>query len=416
MYTVCMPLYTYSAAKQNGELVKGEREAETEKKLAELLKSDGVFLLEARLKQELGMRALFTATDLRGTITRFLSISTVDKMFFARNLSVMIAAGLSLTKSLDALSREAQNPKFRAILADINTSIAQGKSFADALRMHEKVFGELFINMIEVGETSGKLTLILKLLARQMKKDHDLKGRVRGAMMYPAIIIIAVTVIGTLMMIYVVPTLVQTITELGAQVPATTQFIIWLSNNIGHYGIYMLTAFIAFVYGSFRLLKTNAGKHAFDRAVLRIPVFGRLIKQFNVARFSRTLAYLITSGVPIVRALEITASILGNSLYQKAVKSSAEEIQKGVSLNALLAKSPNLFNPLVVQMVSVGEETGSISSMLLRIALFFEEDVNNATKNLSTLIEPVLMIIIGIAVGFFVISMLQPIYSSLGGL
>ena len=178
----------------------------------------------------------------------------------------------------------------------------------------------------------------------------------------------------------------------------------------------MFLGILAVVYLLFRALKTKTGRHLFDRVVLRAPIFGKLIQQYNVARFSRTLSYLITSGVPIVRSLEITSSILGNTLYQNAILESSKGIQKGVELHILLGNFPNLFSPLVTQMIDVGEETGTISSMLLRIALFFEEDVDNATKNLSTLIEPILMILIGSAVGFFAISMLQPIYSSLGNL
>lgn len=235
-------------------------------------------------------------------------------------------------------------------------------------------------------------------------------------MFYPAIIIIALVGIGTLMMLYVVPTLTSTIKELGVELPFTTRIIIFISEVLSAYAIWFFIALLIFIFLFWRALKTAAGKSIFDRTVLKIPIFGSLVKKFNSARFCRTLAYLITSGVPIVKSLEVTSSVLGNMLYRNAIRNAADEIQKGKQLHEILSISPNIFQPIVVQMISVGEETGKVSSMLLRLALFFEEDVTNTTKNLSTIIEPILMIVIGAAVGFFAISMLQPIYSSLGSI
>ena len=270
--------------------------------------------------------------------------------------------------------------------------------------------------MVESGETSGKLEKVLKLLARQMKRDHDLRSRVKGAMMYPAIIITALFGIGALMMIYVVPTLAQTIKELGVPLPITTQIIIFISDMMVNYVLWVLLALIITGVGFFRLIKTKKGKAIFDTLILKLPIFGLLIKKVNVARMTRTLSYLISSGVPIVRSLEITGSILGNTLYREALAEAAVDIQKGRQLNEILREYPNIFQPIVIQMIQVGEETGKITSMLLRVALFFEEDVNNTTKNLSTIIEPILMVIIGTIVGFFAVSMMQPIYGSLGNL
>lgn len=407
----------YSAAEQSGKVVRGELEAENDKALAQLLKKDGLFLLEAKEKDGGALGGLSALKiNLGDIIGRLRPVGVVDKMFFARNLAVMISAGLSLTRALDALSQESSQPKFQKIIAEVNSSVVKGKTFAESLRVHNKVFGDLFINMIEVGETTGKLTLVLKLLAAQLKKDYDLKKRVKGAMIYPVIIMIALLGIGAAMMIYVVPTLSQTIKELGVELPFTTQLIIWTSDLLVNYALWFLAGIVVMVLIFFRLLKTAMGKRIFDRLVLKPPIFGPLVKKFNAARFCRTLAYLITSGVPIVRSLEITATVLGNTLFRHAAEEAATEIQKGKQLQEILSAYPNIFQPIVIQLISVGEETGKISSMLLRLALFFEEDVSNTTKNLSTVIEPVLMIIIGVVVGFFAISMLQPIYSSLGNI
>lgn len=409
-----MPKFTYSISDQSGKVTEGEREADNERSLAEALKSEGFLLLSAKEKGK------NKGWNIDINIGRFLSrlkpISLVEKMIFTRNLAVMIGAGLSLTKALGALAEEASNQKFKNVISDINNSIIKGTSFAESLKIHKKVFGELFINMIESGETSGKLEKVLKLMARQMKRDHDLRSRVKGAMMYPAIIITALFGIGALMMIYVVPTLASTIKELGVPLPITTQIIIFISDLLVNYALWVLLVLIIIGAGFYRLIKTKKGKEIFDTLILKLPIFGQLIKKVNVARMSRTLSYLISSGVPFVRSLEITGSILGNTLYRRALADAGVNIQKGKQLNEILRDYPNIFQSLVIQMIQVGEDTGNITTMLLRIALFFEEDVNNTTKNLSTIIEPVLMVFIGTIVGFFAVSMMQPIYGSLGNL
>ena len=408
-----MAVFTYSAADQSGKISRGEREAGDQKALAQALRAEGLLLLQSAEKKGIGAVFQF---DLGEVVSRLRPISIVEKMFFARNLAVMVGAGLALTRALDALAQETTNPKFKRIIGDLNDGVVKGKSFADSLRLHQKVFGELFVNMVEVGETTGKLTLVLKLLANQMKRDHALRKRVKGAMMYPVIIMIALAGVGTLMMIYVVPTLSATIKELGVPLPITTRVIIAVSDMLVGYGPLVFVAVAALVAGLWRLRRTARGKALIDRFSLKLPIFGPLIRKFNTARFCRTLAYLVTSGVPIVRSLEITSGVLSHTGFRAVVSRAAKDIQKGKPLAAVLAEHPRIFQPLVTQMIAVGEETGKISEMLLRLAVFFEGEVASVTKNLSTIIEPILMIFIGAAVGFFAVSMLQPIYSSLGNI
>lgn len=416
VYNVHMTTFTYSAAQQNGTIVTGEREAENQKELAHALKQEGFLMLKAEEKGGSGGGILHFSINIREIIARIRPISLVEKMFFSRNLAVMLSAGLPLTRGLEASADESQNPKFKAVVTDINSSIIKGRSFADSLRPHDQVFSELYVNMIEVGETSGKLSLVLKLLSNQMKKDHDLRSRVKGALMYPSVILTALVGVGTVMMIYVIPSLTATIKELHVDLPISTRIIIYISDTLTAHGILAGLGSLAGIALLWRLLRTKPGRKAFDRISLKIPIFGGLIQKFNMARFSRTLSYLITSGIPIVRSLEITSKVLGNGKYKAAVLQASEDIQKGKQLNEILQDYPHLFHPMVIQMVKVGEESGKISNMLLRLALFFEEDVTNTTKNLSSIIEPILMVIIGAVVGFFAISMLQPIYGSLGNL
>ncbi|MBI3630973.1 MAG: type II secretion system F family protein [Candidatus Sungbacteria bacterium] len=405
--------FLYSAAKRDGQTVRGEREAESRNALAAALRQEGLLLLDASVKG--GLVALGTA-GVSDLLARIRPISIIDKMFFTRNLAVMIAAGLPLPRALEASGEESSNPKFKKIMADIEASVVKGTSFAEALRPHEHVFGALFIHMVEVGEASGKLTLILKLLGNQMKKDVALRRRVRNAMMYPAIVLAAVFGIGTLMLLYVVPTLTATIEGLGGTLPLTTRLIIATSKLLVEYGLFVLAGIILIAVLIWRFLKTMQGKEWFDRVVIRTPLFGPLVQKFNTARLCRSLSYMLTAGVPIVQSLEITSRVLGNSVYEDAVREAAKGIEKGKELHMLLALHPHIFGPLVNQMVAVGEETGQLSAMLLRLAIFFEEDVADTTKNLSTIIEPVLMLIIGAVVGLFAVSMLQPIYGSLGNI
>lgn len=410
-----MPIFIYSAAKQDGEMVKGEREAENDKSLARTLRAEGLFLLKAEAEKNM-LSAGGYFSELQRILQAVKPVGLVEKMFFTRNLGVMVEAGLSVTRAFEALIQQTQNPKFKKVLEDANNAITKGVSLAEALRINQKVFGTLYVNMIEVGEMTGKLTLVLKLLAHQMKKDNTLKKRVRGAMMYPAIIILALAIIGGLMMTYVVPNLTKTIKELGAPIPFTTQLVIGVSDFIAAHSLLILFGILGAIAGFWRILKTDRGKTAFDTLVLKLPVFGPLVKKFNSARFSRTLSYLITSGMPIVRSLEIVSRVLGNVHYRRAVEEAAREIQKGKQLHETLGRHSEIFQPVVIQMIKVGEEAGKVSELLLRVALFFEEEVNDLTKNLSTIIEPLLMIMIGLIVGLFSFSMLQPIYSSLGNL
>ncbi len=409
-----MVMFTYSAVRQSGERVAGEQDAGDEKSLAAALHQQGLLLMDARPRAG-GARLGFTM-DIGDLIGRLRSVSLADKMFFARNLSVMVAAGLSLNRALQALEAEATSKKFKRIIAEANASVAKGKTFADSLREHQEVFGDLFINMVEVGEATGKLALVLKLIANQIKRDRTLIKRVRGAMMYPAVILVVLGGVGTLMMIYVIPTLSATIKDLGVPLPITTQIIIGISEFIRNYGLVAAGGAIALGALVWRAGHIPPVRRLLGRWALRAPLFGSLIRKLNTARFCRTLAYLTASGVPIIRSLEITAGVVGNSRFREVLRDAAKEIQKGTQLNILLGRHPDVFQPLVTQMIAVGEETGKIGEMLLRLALFFEEEVASVTKNFSTIIEPILMVVVGTLVGIFAVSMLQPIYSSLGSI
>lgn len=409
-----MPLYNYTAVDSSGKKVSGQKEAKNEAELAHLLRQQGLLLLNTNQgSKRLSLEQINQKVD--ALASYFRPIGLVEKMFFTRNLAMMVGAGLPLTKALDSLAKQSKHYRFRRIINEVNSSIAKGNGFAQSLRTHERVFGPLYINMIEVGEATGRLVDILKILARQMQKEHTLRRRVIGALTYPAVIIIALFIVGFFMMTYVVPNLTEIIRELDAPLPTSTKVIIAVSDVLSKYSSLAAAGIVAFfVLIWLTVKKTKLGKRVFDTLVIKAPLFGHLVLEYNTARFCRTLSYLVAAGVPIIRSLEITASVLGNSYFRDAALDSSKRIQKGTQLYEILEDHKKIFPPVVLQMIQVGEETGTLSDMLLRMAIFFEAEVSSATKNMSSIIEPILMLLIGGAVGFFAVSMLQPIYSSIG--
>ena len=328
----------------------------------------------------------------------------------------MIGAGISLPRALETLASQSKNKKFKNALINIAEEITKGKSFSNALTSHSDIFSELFINMVKVGEEAGTLEDVLKVLTNQMEREYELKSRVKGAMIYPAIIISAMIGIGILMLIVVIPKLAETFKELGIELPPTTRFVIFLGTFLARkWFVVLLLALLLAIFLSI-ILKTKTGKRIADFLTLKIPIISPLIQKTNSAYFVRTLSSLITSGVPIVRSLEIASGAVGNVYFQETLKEASEKVRKGSKLSESLRPYQKLYSPTVVQMIQVGEETGETSIILAKLADFYEEEVANATKNLSAVIEPVLMLLIGAAVGFFAISMIQPIYGMLGAI
>ena len=404
--------FEYVAVDKSGAKIEGEEEGENERDVAAKLRAKNLLLIESWAKGTKQKKGL----DIQSILWRLNRISLVEKINFARNLAVMIGAGLSLVRSLNAMSEETNNLKFKKVIIDIIENVNKGKSFSESMVPHNKIFGDIFINMIASGEVSGKLEKTLILLSRQMKRDYDLRSRVRGAMIYPVIIITVLIAIGILMLIYVIPTLTSVFSEMKIELPITTRVLIASSSFLLNYYFYVIIGFLGLAALFIRILKTKSGKEIFDKLIIKVPVFGPLIQKFNIARLARTFGSLITSGVSITKALEITSSVLGNVLFRQAIAEASEDIQKGKPLNETLKKFPKLFPPMFVQTISVGEETGTISRMLFRLAIFYEEEVTTTTKNLSTIVEPMLMIFMGGVVGLFAVSIIQPIYGGLGGL
>lgn len=400
-----MPKFSYKIKTKEGHIQEGEMEAENRLSLVKTLRAQGDFVLSANAvdknKKKFG----------ESFMSFFNRVSLKEKIVLTNNLSAMITAGLSLSRSLEIISRQSKNPKLKKVVGSLIDDVNKGVNFADALAKHPKVFEEIFVSMVRAGEESGKLPEALKLIRDQLTKTYELRRKIRGAMIYPAVIMVLIVVIGILMMIFVVPTLSATFEDLGAELPVTTRFILGVSDFIVSY-LWFIVIFIIVAVASFiQFLRTSQGKRASSWVILRLPVFGNISRQANAALTMRTLASLISSGVSMVQALSITGKVLQNPYYSKVLRNAEKEVQKGTNLSAIFNKAENLFPILVAEMVEVGEETGKLSEMLERGAVFYEGEVDAVTKNLSTIIEPLLMIFIGVAVGFFALSIIQPLYS-----
>jgi type IV pilus assembly protein PilC len=403
-------IFSYYAKKLSGKETKGEMEAWDRFELARFLRQQGYTLVSFKEKKEKQkFNFVFGGLGLKG-------ISLSDKMIFSRNLGVMISAGLPLTRALEILSRQTKNQKFKKILLALMGSIQKGTSLSEAMKNYPKVFSSLFIAMVKVGEGSGQLSESLKLIAEQLERDYNLTKKIKGAMIYPAIIIIAMIVVGILMLIYVVPTLVSTFKELNVELPMSTQIIIFISDFFVSHTILAIISFLVLLLIILWFMRTEKGKRIFGNVLLRMPLFSPVVKKINSARTSRTLASLIAAGVNIIEALSITKDVLQNYRYKQVLEDAKVDVQKGAPISESFKKASNLYPILVGEMVAVGEETGKLSEMLNRLAVFYEEEVAEATKDMTTVIEPVLMIIIGVIVGFFAISMIKPMYSMMGGL
>ena len=407
-------LFNYTAVSQTGERKSGTQEAASSQELAKILRGEGLILTSA--KTESLEQDGFNFKKYLELLRVFGGVPLVEKMFFARHLSLMVRAGFSLNKALSVLALQTKNRRFSEIILKLEADVRQGTAFGDALAKYPEIFSNLFINMVRVGEVSGSLEENLKLLAVQMKKDHELVSRVRGAMIYPGVILAAMLGIGAGMMIFVMPKLISVFEDLHAELPLMTRWIISISRFITKEWWLFLIVLAGIIFALRFILKTPAGKTFFDKVILMAPVFGAISKKINSARMARTLSSLIESGVSIVRALEITGSTMTNIFFNRALFAASKEVQKGEPLSKKLADYPNLFMPIVTQMIQVGEETGTLGEITKRLAEFYEEEVQNITKGLSTIVEPILMIFIGAAVGLFAISMIQPMYSMMNAI
>jgi len=402
-----MPKYFYTATSSAGELKSGVSEARDEHELVRFLRQKGYILISARLEKPKKKIDIFSSLT---------GVSLKEKLFFTRNFRLMIKAGVPLPRSLEILVAQSRNKGFKKALLKIREEIIGGKRLSESLKDWPGIFSELFCNMIKVGEETGNLEGVLENLTRQIEKTYELKSKVKGALVYPVVIIVAMTGIGILMLVMVVPKLSATFDELGIELPFSTRLIISAADFIVKFWFVFPVIILVLVFLIKQALKTKEGSKTVDKLFLKAPIISPIIKETNTASTARTLGTLISSGVPIVKSLEIVSKTLDNFYFREAMAEAAKEVKKGTKLSEALEPFSEIYPHSFSEMIAIGEETGETSSILEKLADFSEAEVENLTKNLSSAIEPVIMIIIGAAVGFFAVSMIQPMYSMLGGL
>ncbi len=328
-----------------------------------------------------------------------------------RNMAAMLRAGLPLTRALSVIERQSKNPRLKGIMVSVREEISKGKQFNEALNLYPETFTPLYVAMVRAGEESGGLAPALETIALQLERSSSLRKKIKGAMMYPSIVVAVMTIIGVLMMIYVMPTITSTFVKMGVALPLSTRVLIGMSNFFMNHGLLAILGFVGIVMALFAFGRTAPGKQIFHMTLLHIPVIGNLVRQTNSAYTGRTLSSLLSSGVDVMGALEITKDVIQNVHYKSILAEAREKVEKGSPLSETFIAHENRYPILVGEMIAVGEETGQISAMLTEIATFYENEVEQKTKDLSTIIEPILMVLIGGVVGFFALAMIAPIYS-----
>lgn len=339
------------------------------------------------------------------------TVSLRDKIFFVQNMKIMIKGGLSLGQALKTISQQVSNSYFKDILMDISDQVQAGTAFSKALGSYPKTFDHLFINMIKSGELSGGLDNVLDKLYVQMKRDHDLVGKVKGAMIYPAVVLVAMFGIGAAMMVFVIPKLITVFDEFNADLPVPTKILIAVSRFISHNGMAVLIGLVIFLVVFLKFYHSESGRRVFHKLFLTLPIISGIVKKINLARFCRTASSLLKTDIPIVKSLEITSLVVGNYYYQQALKEASKKIAKGMQINKVLSDYPKLFPATVLQTLKVGEESGAVDSTLEEVAAFYEEDVNQVMANLPSIIEPILILVLGLGVGAMAVAVIMPMYS-----
>jgi type IV pilus assembly protein PilC len=398
-----MTLYKYKAKNKEGKIYERTVEAKNRYDIFGIIREEGGKLVTIE-----EVKSLMSGISLGGI---FGGIKTHQKIIFAKNLGLMIDAGLPVTRALAVMSKQSKNKAFKKLLTDVEEDISHGKTLSESLAKHPKVFSKLFVSMVKAGEESGSVSASLAIVSSQMEKTYQLAKKVRGALIYPVVITIVMIIIAVLLLIFMVPTLTATFEGLGVELPLSTRILIALSDFLIEHTLWVAVAVLAAISSAILFFKSLTGRNLADVLSLRIPVIGTMVKEFESARTARTLSSLLTSGVEVVVALDVTIDVLQNHLYKAALTEARNAIQKGEPMSAVFVRYEHLYPLFVGEMVAVGEETGKISGMLLGVASYYEEEVDQKTKDLSTIIEPILMVVIGIGVGIFAISMLAPTYS-----
>ncbi len=405
-----MPKYVYTGKTLGGQVAKGEIEAASLAQANAMLRRQQIVPSSLTVKK--GGLAALNEIKIPGLGQR---IKTKDIVVFTRQFATMIDAGLPLVQCLDILAGQQENKEFKKVLLDVKSSVEEGSTFADALKKHPKVFDDLFVNLVAAGEVGGILDTILNRLSIFLEKSEKLKGKIKSALTYPVVVIIIAVLVVTGLLLWVVPIFEDMFAGFGKALPLPTQIVVSMSKFLQHWWFIIIGVLGGVGIGLLQFYKTSRGRKVLDNLFLKIPVFGDLLRKTAVARFTRTLGTMLSSGVPILEALEIVAKTAGNVIVEDAVMQARSSLSEGKTLAEPLAKT-KVFPGMVTQMITVGESTGAMDAMLGKIADFYEDEVDAAVEALTSLIEPLLMAFLGVVVGGLVIALYLPIFQLAGAI
>ena len=396
---ISMPIYAYTARETaSGREIRNTVEAGTEQAaIAALLNRN---LLVVDIREKIAKKGQ----------TKGGKVGLNDLVVFTRQLATMIDAGIAIVQALQALAEQTPNKVMRDTIRDICTRVESGESFSEALMKHPKAFNRLYVSMVGAGEKGGLLAEILARLATYLENTERLRKKVKTALMYPSVVTVVAIVITIFLLVRVIPTFKEVYSGFGAKLPAPTEFLIGISEIVQHYLLYLIVLAGGAVWGWLYYIKTKQGRDFWDKQRIKLPIFGPIAHKICLARFTRTLASLIRSGVPILEVLQIVSQTVGNTLMEKAIKTAATDIERGEGISAALGKH-TVFPSMIIRMLSAGEQTGNIDTMLERVANFLDEEIEATLSGLMSLIEPLLIVFLGVVIGGMVICMFLPIFN-----
>jgi len=398
--------FAFKAKNQEGVLKNGIVEAANSSVAMDTIQKNGLYLMSLQPEREKG--------DIAKTFLKYYErVTKKELVIFFRQLAILIEARVPLVATLESIGEQTRNAYFRRVIQEITTDIEEGLPFSNAIEKHRDVFSNLAVNIIRAGETSGNLKRSVEYVADNIEKNYTLTSRIRSALIYPGIILVVFFIIGFLVVSFILPKLTLMIKEISADIPWYTKMVIWVGDFMQAYWWAVAIIILAFVGGLVYYIRTDDGKKEFDRIKIRLPIVGDIFRYIYIARFAENLSVLLAGGIPIIRSLTVVSAVINNSVYEEILLKTAEEVKVGGNISNVLSRSP-LIPPMVSQMVRIGEESGQLETVLIHVSRFYTQETEIMTKNLSTIIEPVLMIIIGIAVGFMAFSVLMPIYNIAG--
>ncbi|MFA5779031.1 MAG: type II secretion system F family protein [Elusimicrobiota bacterium] len=399
-----MPLFKYKARTPAGDVVQNTIDAPDQVTASNKLRGQRLILLEISLAQKNPLEALSKYNPFKP------SVKAKDLVLFSRQLSTLVSAGVPIVQGLTILTEQIENPAFKTVVNNISEDIKAGISIADAMKKEPDAFSDLYVAMIKAGEVGGILDVILERLSAYLEAADELKGKVKGALMYPSIVAFIAVCVTVFLLVVVIPTFEEIFTSFGADLPLPTKVLIAISKFLQSYVIFLILGVIGAAVAVIKFYKTEKGKFMIDEYSLKVPMFGEMLRKVAVAKFTRTLGTLVKSGVPILQALDTVAQTAGNKIVERAILTAKESIREGEKIATPLKKS-GVFPPMVIQMISVGEETGNLDTMLTKIADFYDQEVDVAVKGLTSMIEPIVICVMGIVIGAIVIAMFMPMFS-----